>query len=264
MTEKNLSKLMGLAINDYEMIKGGDRIVVGLSGGMDSLALLLLLHGRLKRLPIKYELSPAFVDNFNGENEEYNKKVSVLTTFIMDKTGLDTHIIKVRTVKVLTAENSRKRDICFLCAQKRRTELIRYADKQDCNRIALGHHLDDIVETSLMNLFFKRELSTMLPRLDLFDGKISLIRPLAYVRKIQIESFIYDREEAFPVFGEVCPSQMVRRDLRRNKIRELVQELSKEIPNLKNNIFASFRNPKPDYLLDHLFHPKTSGLFKRP
>lgn len=264
MTEKNLSKLMGQAINDYDMIKEGDRIVVGLSGGMDSLALLILLYRRLKRIPVKYELFPAFVDNFNGESKDYNKKIESLALFVKDSMGLDMHIIHTRAVKILTDETKKKRDICFLCAQKRRTELIKYALSINCNRIALGHHMDDIVETGLMNLFYKRELSSMLPRLDLFGGKISLIRPLAYIKKIQIENFIYNLKEIPPVFGEVCPSKMIRRDLRRDKVREIIQNLSKEIPDLKKNIFASFRNPKVDYLLNVFFNPKNAGRFKRP
>jgi tRNA 2-thiocytidine biosynthesis protein TtcA len=255
---------MGQAINDYEMIGANDRIVIGLSGGMDSLAMLLLLHSRLARIPVKYELFPAFVDNFNGENEEHNQRINKLLEYIKKETGLDTHIIRVSTVKKLTGVNSQKRDTCFLCAQKRRTELIRYADKTHCNKIALGHHKDDIIETTLMNLFFKRELSSMLPRLPLFKGKMDIIRPLAYIQKHQIESFIYERDDVPPIFGEVCPSNMLRRDSRRLEVRELVQNLSKKVPNLKNNIFASFRNPKKDYLLDMCYKPKTSGTFKRP
>jgi tRNA 2-thiocytidine biosynthesis protein TtcA len=264
LKEKNLSKLMGQAINDYNMIKADDRIIIGLSGGMDSLAMLLLLHSRLARIPIKFELFPAFVDNFNGENEEHNKRISRLADFVRQETGLETHIIRVPTIRKLTGEGSLKRDTCFLCAQKRRTELLKYAFSLDCNKLALGHHKDDIIETTLMNLFYKRELSSMLPRLPLFNGKLDIIRPLAYIQKHQIESFIYERENVPPIFGEVCPSQMVRRDSRRLEVRELLKSLSGKVPNLKNNIFASFRNPKKDYLLDHCYEPKTSGTFKRP
>lgn len=264
MKEINLSKIMGQAINDYGMIDPNDRIVVGLSGGMDSLALLLLLNSRLKRIPVRYSLFPVLVDNLNGESEEHNKRIGKLTGYIISETGHETHVIHTGTMKKLTEGDSRKRDVCFLCAQKRRYELIRYAFSINCTKIALGHHKDDIIETSLMNLFYKHELSSMVPKLELFGGKMFIMRPLAYIQKTQIEDYIYTKEKEVPVFGEVCPSNILRRDLRRSKIREIVDRLSKEIPHLKNNVFASYRNPKNDYLLDRFFDPKTSGSFKRP
>lgn len=264
MFGKNLSKLMGLAINDYDMIKNGDRIAVGLSGGMDSLALLLLLHERLDRIPAGYELFPVFVDNFNGENMEHNIRIESLKNCVLEKTGLEMEVIKITAVKTLTAENSKHGDTCFLCSRKRRTELIKFASNHGCVSLALGHHMDDIVETSLMNMFYGRELSSMLPRLDLFGGKMSLIRPLCYINKTRIESYIYAREETLPVFGEVCPSKMIRHDLRREKMRDLIKTLTPKIPGFTKNIFAAFRNPKADYLLNSNFSPKTSGLFRRP
>lgn len=255
---------MGLSINDYDMILSNDRIVVGVSGGLDSMALLLLLHKRLKRLPIHYDLLPAFVDNWNGENSEHNQRIKNLSLFIERETGLKLHVIQIPAILSLTSGKSRKRDTCFLCAQKRRSALIQYAFEQNCTKIALGHHQDDIIETTLMNMLYKRELSSMLPRLTLFKGKIEIIRPLAYLRKFQIENFIYERKDPAPIFGEVCPSKMVRRDLRRLKVRELLEELSLKIPKLNDNIFAAFRNPHPDYLLNQNFNPKTSGIFRRP
>ena len=104
--------------------------------------------------------------------------------------------------------------------------------------------MDDIVETSLMNMFYGRELSSMLPRLNIFGGKMSIIRPLCYVSKLRIESYIFEREETLPVFGEVCPSKMIRRDLRREKMRALIKTLTPIIPGFTKNIFAAFRNPE--------------------
>lgn len=264
MSENRLSKLMGLAINDYNMLANGDRIVVGISGGMDSLALLLLMNNRLKRVPISYMMIPVIVDNFNGENPEHNYRINELKIYIDKMTGLILNIIKVNTVQKILDGNRPKRDTCYLCAQKRRNALIKFAFENKCTRIALGHHKDDIVETTLMNMLYKRELSSMVPKLTLFDGKIDIIRPLAYIQKTQIEDLIYYGGDNVPVFGEICPSKIIRRDSRRLKVRELIAKINKDIPNLKNNIFASFRNPKHDYLLDMHFDPKTSGLYKRP
>ncbi len=264
MNEHNILKIIGQAICDYDMIDDNDKIVVGISGGMDSIFMLLFLHKRLKYIPIKYELFPVIVDNFNGENESYNKKLTELGNFIKEETNLDLKIIPVPTITYLTTSGKPKRDTCYLCAQKRRTELFKYANSINATKVALGHHKDDIIETTLMNMFYKRELSSMLPKLPLFGGKMTIIRPLAYLEKTDIETYIYSYPREIPIFGEVCPSKIVRRDFRRLEVRNLVEELSEKIPNIKNNIFAAFRNPKIDYLLNYLFNPKTSGKFKRP
>lgn len=264
MTEKNLSKLVGLAVNDYEMINPGEKILAGISGGADSIALLLLLHRRLKRIPVKYELYPVLVDNFNGENEERNLRIAGLSAYINQETGLDLQVIREPIVKKLLDNPKPSRDICFLCAQKRRHILIQEAFRCGCTRIAFGHHKDDIIVTSLMNLFYKRELSSMLPRLVLFGGKMEIIRPLAYIQKVQIEKFIYGEPSPVPVLSEACPAKFVKKDQRRQKVKEIAERLAAEIPNFKNNLFASYRNPKKDYLLDQCFKPKTSGLYKRP
>ncbi len=257
-------KIMGQAINDYDMLSDGDKVVVGISGGMDSIALLILLYKRQKYVPSRYELFPVIVDNFNGENEAYNEKLKILGDFIKEETSLSLKTVPVSTIRYLTSTSRPRRDICYLCAQKRRTELFKYAKSIKAKKIALGHHKDDIIETSLMNMLYKRELSSMLPRLPLFCGAMEIIRPLAYFEKRDIENFIYLYGKEVPVFGEVCPSKIVRRDFRRIEVRNMIEELNEKIPNIKNNIFAAFRNPKPDYLLNYLFNPKTSGRFKRP
>lgn len=264
MTEKNLSKLAGQAINDYEMIRANERILVGVSGGADSIALLLLLHKRMKRIPVRYELFPVLVDNFNGENAERNRNIGLLTDFISKETGLTLEVIREPIVKKLLDGPKPARDVCFLCSQKRRHILIQKAFSGECTRIAFGHHKDDIVVTSLMNLFYKRELSSMLPRLKLFGGKMEIIRPLSYIQKFQIENYIYNYPVMVPVLSEACPAKFVKRDQRRTAVREIAERLASEVPNFKNNLFASFRNPKPEYLLDQCYRPKTSGRFKRP
>lgn len=246
------------------MIRDGERILVGISGGMDSLALLLLLHSRKFFSKVDYELFPVLVDNWNGENADYLKRVAELADFIRKETSLELTVLPVPAVKMLEGREIKARDTCYHCSQKRRKVLIQHAQKTGCGTIAFGHHLDDILETSLMNLFYKRELSSMLPRLDLFQGKMRIIRPLAYLEKSAIEEFVYSREDAAPTFGEVCPAKMIRRDFRRIKVRKLISELSSEIPGLRENIFAAFRHLLPDYLLDMHFQPTVSGKKSRP
>ncbi len=266
MTEKNISKLVGLAVNDYGMIPHGGKILVGVSGGEDSVSLVLLLHRRLDRLPraARYELVPALVDPFAGRNENQNAAVKALGEFLRDRTGLGLRVIPLNTLERLRARVRPERDTCFLCSQDRRNALIRLADAEGISRIALSHHLDDIVETALMNLFYKRELSAMIPRLQLFGGKMEIIRPLAYVTKDRISRYAGSLRPPIPVIAEDCPAKLLDRDSRRERVREIVRALSRDVPNLKNNLYASFRNPKTDYLLDRFFKPSSSGLFKRP
>ncbi|QJR22005.1 tRNA(Cytosine32)-2-thiocytidine synthetase [Brevinematales bacterium NS] len=262
--ESRLYALFEKAIEHYGMLENTTGIVVGISGGMDSLVLLLMLSAGNKRKNRNIPLYPAFVDNFNGQNEGHNKRIEKLSDYIKRHTGLDLHVIRVNSIAELTSGNYKSRNTCYLCAQKRRTELIHYAASQKANKIAFGHHMDDILETSLMNLFFKRELSSMVPRLKIFDGEMEFIRPLAYVEKAMIEEFVYTQEEEMPIFSEVCPNSILRRDHKRLQVRELIKKLSNEIPHFRRNLFEAFRRPDTEYLLNYLYQPETSGRFKRP
>lgn len=262
--ESRLYALCKKAIEHYDMLENTTGIVVGVSGGMDSLVLLLLLVWDNHRQKRGISLYPALVDNFNGQNDRHNQQIEALAAYIKRHTELDLHVIHVNTIAELTSGNYKQRNTCYLCAQKRRIELIRYAASRNANKIALGHHMDDILETSLMNLFFKRELSSMVPRLKIFNGGMEFIRPLVYVEKSMIEEFVYTRGEEIPLFSEVCPNLVLRRDHRRLQVRKLIRGLSEKIPNFRRNLFEAFRNPAHEYLLNYLYQPQTSGRFKRP
>ncbi|URA10647.1 tRNA lysidine(34) synthetase [Thermospira aquatica] len=262
--ESRLYALFEKAIEHYGMLENTTGIVVGVSGGMDSLVLLLMLVAGNKRKNRNIPLYPAFVDNFNGKNEGHNQRIARLADYIKKHTGLDLHVIRVNSIVELTSGNYKPRNTCYLCSQKRRVELISYASACKANKIAFGHHMDDILETSLMNLFFKRELSSMVPRLKIFEGEMEFIRPLAYVSKSMIEEYVYTQEEEMPIFSEVCPNSILRRDHRRIQVRELIARLSEEIPNFRQNLFEAFRNPDTEYLLNYLYQPQGSGRFKRP
>jgi tRNA 2-thiocytidine biosynthesis protein TtcA len=173
MKEDSLTRIVGLAVNDYGMIQADDVIVLGISGGMDSVALVCLLHARLRRLPIKYNLHPVMIDLYGGRSEEHTAKIGALSEFLRGKTGLSLDVIRLPVIDYLVDESGapKVKNTCFKCAQIRRAELIKYADAKGFKKIAFGHHKDDIVETILLNLFYKRETSAMMPRLPLFDGK---------------------------------------------------------------------------------------------
>lgn len=233
-TEFYLSKRVGRAIMDYRMLADKDKVAVAVSGGKDSLTLLRLLADRRKFVPISYELLAVHVDlgyphSLAGMLERYFRKI-----------GIPYHIEKVDALKKI----KRKEINCFWCSWNRRKALFEVADRFRCSKVALGHHLDDIIETILLNLFFQGEISAMRPRQELFGGKIVLIRPLAYVEERLIERFA--REERLPHSACVCPRS---RTSQRARVAEIIRSLRRTCPEVKTNIFRSVRRIKSDYLL---------------
>jgi len=235
--EKEIRSLMGKAIHRYGLIQDGDRILVGVSGGKDSLSLFQLLHERRKHVPIDYELIPVHIDlGFDGS------RAHLLKDFF-ERQGLPCHIeftdIGRRANSVENRENP-----CFLCAWERRKKLFHLAHQLKCNKIALGHHKDDIIETLLLNIFYSAEISTMLPVQALFKGKITLIRPLALIEEKSLDRFA--REMDLPFGPSGCPSSG---QTKRKEMKELIETLAKKNHRVKGNIFRSLSNVKLEYTL---------------
>jgi len=224
-------KKAGKAINDYNMIEDKDRILVGVSGGGDSLSLLKVILLRRIYLPIDFKVIACFVDTgFDKEMrpalEEYFKKENV--EYIIKQVHLN------------------KEDInCFWCSWSKRKALFQTAKETDSNKIALAHHLDDITETILMNLFFRGEVSSMMPKIELFKGRLAIIRPFAYLEKNDITNF-YSKFN-FPRAGYQCP---YAGNSKRALIKESITRLKKGFPHIKKNIFRALQRQKVklDYL----------------
>jgi tRNA 2-thiocytidine biosynthesis protein TtcA len=235
--EKEIRSLMGKAIHRYGLIQEADRILVGVSGGKDSLSLLHLLHERSKRVPIHYELLPVYIDlGFDSGQGE------ILKNFFEIK-GLPYHIEFTKIgIKANSPEN--RENPCFLCSWERRKCLFRLAHRFKCNKIALGHHQDDIIETLLLNIFYSAEISTMLPLQTLFKGEITLIRPLALLEEKKLERFA--RGTGLPVSPSCCPSSG---KTKRKVVKELIEILSRSDRRVKGNIFRALSNIKLDYTL---------------
>ena len=233
--EEEIRSLTGKAIHRYGMIEDGDRILVGVSGGKDSLTLLTLLHERRKRVSIHYDVIPVYINlGFDLEQE------GVLGRFFEER-DLTYHIEQTDIgKKAHSAEN--RENPCFLCSWERRKRIFHLAHRLNCNKIALGHHKDDIIETFLLNIFYSAEISTMLPVQRLFKGKITLIRPLALIEEKKIERFA--QEKGLPVGSTCCPSSG---KTKRKEIKELLETLEKENRKVKGNIFRSLSNVKLDY-----------------
>ena len=219
-------------MSDYGMIRSGDKILAGVSGGKDSLTLLKVLWERKHFVPVRYDVLAVHIDlGFSGP------QLPALKDFLK-KQGYPFY---VRRKKI--AEPREKKN-CFWCSWNRRRLLFEEAKKHGCNKIALGHHKDDIVETILMNLFFEGEISGMSPCQELFKGRLHIIRPMAYVEEKDIAA--YARQMSFPAVQCLCPGAGTTQ---RAAIKTMIARLEQTAPGVKSNIFRSLQRIKKDYLL---------------
>jgi len=228
---------MGKALHKYDMIHDGDRILVGVSGGKDSLTLAWMLKERQTRIPIRYELFPVFIDpgfedGFDKSLQRYCKDLGLSLRVEFTDYGIVGH----------GPEN--RENPCFLCSRLRRKRLFEVAAELGCRKIALGHNKDDIIETLFVNMCFAGEISTMMPSQSFFQNKYTIIRPLAFADEDVIRRFA--REQAFPDFVNPCPSAG---NSKRQEIKTLLHRLYRGNRKIKGNIFRSMSHVNADYLL---------------
>lgn len=228
-----VSKKVGKAIWDYGMLRDGDRVLIAVSGGKDSLSLLKILKERRRFVPLKYELIACFVDmGFSWTN--YDPLIK-----FFENEAIEYVITKPTT----SWRNGEEAFDCFWCSWNRRKALFQVAEDYGCSKIALGHHLDDIVETMLLNLFFNGEISTMNPNQEMFQGKLAIIRPLAYVEEAELDKLSKILE--LPVVKTQCPNKDTSR---RALMKRIIREIRSINPDVKKNIFRSLRRIKREYL----------------
>jgi len=236
-TYKALNRLIGKSIHRYEMIANHDRVAVGVSGGEDSLTLLWTLAERRRRVPVDYELYPIFIDpgfegGFSSLLADTCREIGFTLTVDYTDHGIVAH----------SPEN--RENPCFLCARLRRKRLFEIADALGCNKIALGHNKDDIIETLFMNICYAGKISTMVPRQTFFDGRLTVIRPLAMVEAKSIRRFAKDRQ--FPRYVNPCPSAG---STKRSEIGAMLERLYRTNLKIKGNIYRSMSHVKTKYLL---------------
>lgn len=235
-THKRLRQALGQAVGRYQMIRDGDRIVVGISGGKDSLALLWLLNERLARIPIHYTLYPVYIDlgfkpGFGDALNQYLKTAG--HDLVVDHTDFGP----------VAHSKANRENPCFLCSRRRRQRLFEIADELGSRKIALGHNRDDLIETLFLNMCYAGELSTMLPRQPFFKGAMTIIRPLAHASENDIRRFA--DQIKLPVFVNPCPSAG---NSKRREIKDLLQTLYRKNRKIKGNIFRAMHHVNLDYL----------------
>ncbi|MCI5607747.1 MAG: tRNA 2-thiocytidine biosynthesis protein TtcA [Spirochaetia bacterium] len=233
--EPKLSSLIDKAVFDYGLIEEGDRILIGASGGKDSTALIHYFSNRIKRPECKFEYKALNIQS----DFAFPFPEKILNLFNEWNVPFET-----LNVNILERVKPGQKMNCYWCSTQRRTELLNYAIKNGYNKIALGHHKDDILETFLMNMIEKGELSTMIPKLKYEKYPVMIIRPLCYVNE---ESIIeYARKEGYLGFTCTCSYQD---NSTRKEARKKLDLLTDGDIQKKNHIFNSLKNVRRDYLL---------------
>jgi len=244
--EKRLSRAMSRAIDDFQMISEGDRILVAVSGGKDSYTMHHLLDSLTKRAPISFSLLAVNIDQGHPGYPGH------LLTEYMQSRGHAFQMVHEDTYSIVTDKIPQGKTYCSLCSRLRRGILYRLATELGCTKIALGHHRDDVLVTLLLNLFFSGQLKAMPPKLISDDGAHTVIRPLVYCAESDIGA--YASAMQFPILPcDLCGSQ---ENLQRKIIGDLLTRLEKDNPGLRTSALAALMNVRPSHLLD-------AGLWKK-
>lgn len=239
MTLQKLLSPVRRAIDEYAMIEDGDKVAVGLSGGKDSVALLHALAGLKIFYPKKFELVAIRVDmGFKTVNEDEVLAMERLceelkVPYIVEKTDIAEIIFDVR----------KEDNPCSLCSKMRRGALNSVAIREGCNKLALGHHADDLIETLFLSMFYEGRLSTFAPVSYMDRSKMTLIRPMIYVEEKDVAAFMKDK----PILHNPCPQD---KNTQREYIKTLINDVRKDIPFVKRRIHGAITHPERYNLFD--------------
>ena len=237
---RRIKKQVGQAIGDFKLIEAGDRIAVGVSGGKDSYTLLHILEELRQRAPIQFELIAVNVDSgFRGFRKEVIEEHLI-------KHGFQYRMESTNGYSIIEEKRRPGSSYCAFCARLRRGVLYRLAGELGCNKIALGHHLDDFIETLLLNQFYAGSLAAMSPKLLADNGAHVVIRPLVYVEESDI--ILYSRNR-YPIICCACPVCGTV-DQKRQKMKKLVHSLATDIPQIRHSMIAALGNVHSRHLLN--------------
>lgn len=252
--EHRLKRAVGKAIADFNLIEEGDRILVAISGGKDSWALLHILNEMRKRAPVHYEIIAANIDQgYAGFRQD------VVEDYV-DAKGFEYHMEFFNIAKMIEEKTAPGETPCALCARMRRGVLYGLAQKHGCNKIALGHHADDFIETFLLNTFFVGRSASMAPKLTSDDGKNMVIRPLVYATEGEIAAFV--KKMDFPVICCNCPimcGDTVHGDYKRRMVKKMIEQLEEVVPHIRQSLLSSLGNVNPTHMLDQRLYDFKNG-----
>lgn len=237
----NLQQLLSparKAIEDYEMINDGDKIAVGLSGGKDSVTLLYILAGLKRFYPKKFELVAITIDL----GLDYDQKEVESLKNLCAELNVEYHIVPTDIYQILFVERKEKSP-CSLCSKMRRGALNTKAIELGCNKLALGHHADDLIETLFLSLFYEGRLSTFEPITYLSRANMTVIRPMIYIEEKNIRAFSKDK----PVLYNPCPAD---KHTQREYVKNLINQIKKDIPIAKDRMLSAITHPERNHLFD--------------
>jgi tRNA 2-thiocytidine biosynthesis protein TtcA len=251
--EKKLKHYTGKAIADFKMIQSGDRVMVCLSGGKDSFTLLKILT-LLRRRYNKFEIFAFTLDQSHPGWNDTNMRAW------LEKNNIPYEILTEDTYSIVKEKIPEGNTYCSLCSRLRRGIIYRYAEENGFNKIALGHHRDDMITTLLMSIFYNGEIRSMPPKLLSDNKKHIIIRPLAYCQEADI--ITYSNEQEFPIIPcNLCGSQD---NLMRQRVKMLIQQLAKDNPKIPSNMLHALTSVKPSQLMDkNLFNFKELETVRR-
>ena len=237
--EKRLAREMGRCIADFDLIERDDRVMVAISGGKDSYTLLHLLERSRQRAPVPFEIVAVHLDQGQPGYDG-----AALEGWLREH-GYEHRIIRKDTYRVVTDLIPEGKTYCSLCSRLRRGILYNAAESLDCTKIALGHHRDDAIETLMLNMMFNGSLSAMPAKLQSDDGRNTVIRPLLYSSERDIAA--YSAELDFPIIPcNLCGSQ---ENLWRQQVKEMLDEVEKRAPQVRESMLAALKNVRSSYLL---------------
>lgn len=238
--EKRLCRLVGEAIVDYRMIAEGDRVMVCMSGGKDSYGLLDILMRLQRRAPVRFELVAV-----NLDQRQPGFPADVLPAYFKTL-GIEWHVEVQDTYSIVQEKIPEGKTKCSLCSRLRRGILYRVAREMKCNKIALGHHRDDLLQTLLLNLFFAGKIKSMPPKLKTDNGEFIVIRPLAYVKEKDLSAWAAHR--AFPIIPcNVCGNQ---NGLQRQVVGDMLRAWERQYPGRMDSMSTALRNVVSSHLMD--------------
>jgi tRNA 2-thiocytidine biosynthesis protein TtcA len=242
--EKRLCRQVGQAISDFNMIEAGDRVMVCMSGGKDSYGMLDILMKMKARAPVDFSLVAV-----NLDQKQPGFPAEVLPQYLR-QLGIEFHIETQDTYSIVKDKIPEGKTMCSLCSRLRRGILYRVARELGCNKLALGHHRDDMLQTFFLNMFFGGKLKGMPPKLVSDNGEFMVIRPLAYVAETDLQRWATHRQ--FPIIPcTLCGSQD---NLQRQVVGNMLREWQKKHPGRIENMFAALQNVVPSHLMDARLH----------